>query len=36
VKEKTVHTMGVQFKELPKSASLAIMALVYRQQLRKG
>jgi c-di-GMP-binding flagellar brake protein YcgR len=36
VKEKTVHTMGVQFKELPKSARLAIMALVYRQQLRKG
>lgn len=35
-KEKTVHTMGVQFKELTKSASLAIMALVYRQQLRKG
>lgn len=35
-KERTVHTMGVQFKELTKSASLAIMALVYRQQLRKG
>jgi len=35
-KEKTVHTMSVQFKELPKSTSLAIMALVYRLQLRKG
>lgn len=32
----TVHTMGVQFRDLSKSASLAIMALVYRQQLRKG
>lgn len=35
-KGATVHTMGVQFKDLSKSASLAIMALVYRQQLRKG
>ena len=35
-KEKTVHTMSVQFKELSKSTSLAIMALVYRLQLRKG
>lgn len=35
-KEKTVHTMGVQFKELSKSASLAILALVYRLQLRKA
>src|SRR5512139_2331883 len=35
-KEKSVHTLGVQFRDLSKSASLAIMALVYRQQLRKG
>lgn len=35
-KDRTVHTMGVQFKALTKSATLAIMALVYRQQLRKG
>lgn len=35
-KEKTVHTMGMQFKGLSKSEGLAIMALVYRMQLRKG
>lgn len=35
-KGKPVHSMGLQFRELPKSANLAIMALVYRMQLRRG
>jgi c-di-GMP-binding flagellar brake protein YcgR len=32
----TVHTMGVQFQDLPKEAKLLVMTLVYRQQSRKG
>ena len=33
---QTVHTMGVQFQDLPKDTRLAVMTLVYRQQLGKA
>jgi len=35
-KGATVHTLGVQFQDLPKEARLLVMTLVYRQQSRKG
>jgi len=35
-KGSTVHTMGVQFQDLPKEARLLVMTLVYRKQTRKG